>query len=152
MYVYLKDKPMFSKACEYAIRSTLYIAQKSLHNERVSLKDIAKEIDSPEAFTAKILQKLARNKIIHSVKGPVGGFEIDKRKLAGISLSQIVNTIDGDGIYKGCGLGLKQCNAKKPCPVHDSFAKVRDELASMLENTSLYELATSLDLEKTYLK
>lgn len=143
---------MFSKACEYGIRASLYIAQQSLHNQRVSLKDIASKIDSPEAFTAKILQQLARNKIVRSVKGPIGGFEIEKKHMDGIKLSDIVKTIDGDEIYKGCGLGLKACNALKPCPVHEKFAKVREELRLMLEGTSLYELATNLDMELSYLK
>ena len=72
---------MFSKACEYGIKATIYIAMQSMQNSRVSLKDIAKEIDSPVAFTAKILQQLARNKIVESVKGPTGGFQIEKKKI-----------------------------------------------------------------------
>ena len=52
---------MFSKACEYAIRSTIYIAERSNLDKRVSITDIAKAIDSPEAFTAKILQQQKKN-------------------------------------------------------------------------------------------
>lgn len=143
---------MFSKACEYGIRATLYIAQRSLGGERVSLKGIAEEIESPEAFTAKILQQLARNKVVKSVKGPNGGFEIPKESLEDIKLSDIVDAIDGDTIYKGCGLGLKACNALKPCPVHDQFAAVRDALKEMLEGTSLYALATGLEEGLTFLR
>ena len=143
---------MFSKACEYGIKAAIYVAVQSLEDKRVSLKDIAKEIDSPVAFTAKILQQLVRNHVMSSVMGPTGGFQIEKGKIDEIKLSQIVDAIDGDAIYKGCGLGLKECNAAKPCPVHDKFAKVRDELKNMLENTSLYELATGLEVGLTYLK
>ena len=143
---------MFSKACEYAIRATLYVAEKSLEDKRVSLKDIAKAIDSPVAFTAKILQQLVRNEVMSSVMGPTGGFEIARKKLDTIKLSQIVDAIDGDAIYRGCGLGLKECNAAQPCPVHDKFAKIRDDLKDMLENTSLYELATGLEVGLTFLK
>lgn len=143
---------MFSKACEYGIRATLYIAQKSLEMERVSLKDISSEIDSPEAFTAKILQQLVKNKIVISIKGPTGGFEIDPVQLEAVKLNQIVDAIDGDAIYVGCGLGLKECNENRPCPVHDKFKKIRDDLKSMLEHTSIYELATSLKGGVTYLK
>lgn len=143
---------MFSKACEYGIRATLYVAQQSLGGERTSLKDIAREIDSPEAFTAKILQQLARNSIIKSVKGPYGGFEISKEEMNTLKLSQIVDTIDGDKIYKGCGLGLKECNAAKPCPVHYKFLAIREDLRKMLESTSIYELATNLDTGLAFLK
>tara|TARA_R110002012_G_scaffold51174_8_gene132356 strand:- start:384 stop:818 length:435 start_codon:yes stop_codon:yes gene_type:complete len=143
---------VFSKACEYGIRATLHIALLSMDGVRVSLKDIARDIDSPVAFTAKILQQLARNNIIDSVKGPVGGFEIQKDKIASIKLSQIVFAIDGDSIYRGCGLGLKECNALEPCPLHEKFVLIRNDLKEMLETTSLYELTKGLDVGLTFLK
>jgi len=143
---------MFSKACEYGIRAVLFIAQESIKDRRVSLKEITRQIDSPDAFTAKILQKLARAEVVQSIKGPSGGFEIYSRDLQHLKLSSIVDAIDGDSIYKGCGLGLKDCNANKPCPVHNEFAKVRDELKRMLETTSVLELATQIGSGLTFLK
>lgn len=143
---------MFSKACEYGIRSATYIASQSLEGNRVSLKGIAEEIDSPVAFTAKILQLLSKNNIINSVKGAYGGFEIDKARIDSLKLSEIVNAIDGNKIYVGCGLGLKECNANKPCPVHDKFVEIRNDLRKMLENTSLYEMTAGLDTGLTFLK
>lgn len=143
---------MFSKACEYGIRATIYVAVQSLEDKRTSLKCIANEIGSPLAFTAKILQQLVRNKIMNSVMGPTGGFQIEKKKIDQITLSQIVDAIDGDAIYKGCGLGLEECNAAQPCPVHDKFARIRDELKYMLNNTSLFELALGLETGLTLLK
>ncbi|SHJ10641.1 RrF2 family transcriptional regulator [Pseudozobellia thermophila] len=143
---------MFSKACEYGIRASTYIALQSLEGRRVSLKEIAEEIDSPVAFTAKILQLLSKNNIVDSVKGAHGGFEINKEKIDKLKLSQIVDAIDGDKIYAGCGLGLKECNADKPCPVHDKFVEIRNDLKQMLENTSLFEMTAGLEVGLTYLK
>ncbi|MBS1651573.1 MAG: Rrf2 family transcriptional regulator [Bacteroidetes bacterium] len=142
---------MFSKACEYAIRATIYIAQQSKADRRVGVKDIAKSIDSPEAFTAKILQQLSKGNIIDSSKGPSGGFSIDKKKLHAIKLGSIVKVIDGDSIYKGCGLGLKECSEIKPCPVHSKFKIVRNELKKMLENTSLSELSSNIEKGEAFL-
>ncbi|MBR9853448.1 MAG: Rrf2 family transcriptional regulator [Algicola sp.] len=143
---------MFSKACEYGIRAAVYIALQSLEGKRVSVAEIADEIDSPVAFTAKTLQQLTRNNIVKSIKGPSGGFEIEKEDMDSVKLSMIVKAIDGDGIYMGCGLGLKECNANQPCPLHDKFADIRSNLRKMLTNTSLYELATGLEVGLTYLK
>src|SRR5690606_25709372 len=143
---------MFSKACEYGIKATIFIAVRSLYDERVSLKEIAMEIDSPVAFTAKILQSLARNGLVESHKGPTGGFQMERARMDAITLYEIVSAIDGDGIFHGCGLGLKQCDANKPCPVHHKFAVVRENLAHMLKQTSVYELAASLDIGVTHLK
>lgn len=143
---------MFSKACEYGIRATLHIAQQSQMAQRVSLKGIAESIDSPVAFTAKILQQLVREHVIHSTKGPHGGFEMTPNQLQNVKLSQIVAAIDGDHIYRGCGLGLKACDETRPCPVHDEFKLVRDELQKMLETTSIRELANGLNEGLTFLR
>jgi len=143
---------MFSKACEYGIKASIFIAISSYEGKRVSPKEISKEIDSPQAFTAKILQDLVRHNIINSVKGAYGGFEIDKNNIASIKLSQIVNAIDGDKIYKGCGLGLHTCDEDHPCPVHDKFKIVRTELKDMLETTNLEQLALDIKSGVSFLR
>lgn len=143
---------MFSKACEYGIRASIYIAGQSHKDQRTSLKDIARQIGSPEAFTAKILQQLSKNNIISSIKGPKGGFEIEKKQIGKIKLSQIVLAIDGDALYKGCGLGLKECSEKVPCPVHHQFKQIRQSIIHMLEHTNLSELAMGLKDGSTFLK
>lgn len=143
---------MFSKTCEYGIRATIFIASESYQNNRVGLRDIAKKIDSPEAFTAKILQILSRANIIHSIKGVGGGFEIPKESMSQIKLSQIVTALDGDRVFTGCGLGLSNCSEDHPCPVHDKFKSIRNELAFMLENTNLEELAMGIKSGDTFLR
>lgn len=143
---------MFSKACEYGIRAVIHIAVQSHNGNRVSLKSIAKEINSPEAFTAKILQQLVKNDLISSVKGPNGGFEIERERMATIRLSQIVSAIDGDSIYKGCGLGLKDCSETHPCPVHHKFKKIRTDLRNLLESTTVLELSRGLKKGVTFLR
>ena len=143
---------MFSKACEYAIRATLYISEHTDSEKRVSLKEIASATDTPEAFTAKILQQLVKHKILLSTKGPSGGFQIERHKLQNTSLREIVEAIDGDDIYNGCGLGLKECDANKPCPVHDHFVSIRNELKQMLESTKLDELTKGLKSGRAVLK
>jgi Rrf2 family transcriptional regulator, iron-sulfur cluster assembly transcription factor len=143
---------MFSKTCEYGIKATLHVAQQSRQGKRVGLKDIAKAIDSPEAFTAKIMQQLTRHGIIESTKGPNGGFDIPKDRLKDVKLIQIVSAIDGDQLFQGCGLGLKQCNEEKPCPVHHKFKAIRNNLKKMLEATSVDELSRGLSNGITFLK
>lgn len=143
---------IFSKACEYGIKATLHIATQSRAGRRVSLNEIAEATDSPQAFTAKILQQLVRNQIIDSMKGPGGGFEMNQARQESIHLNHLVFAIDGDQVYKGCGLGLKECNEDKPCPVHDQFKIIRDELKEMLEKTSIATLVSQLENGQTFLK
>ncbi len=143
---------MFSKACEYAILATIFIAEKSCHDRKVSLKDIANAIESPEAYTSKILQQLSRINIIYSSKGPNGGFSMDRKKMTEVKLSTIVSAIDGDNIYIGCGLGFKQCNEHLPCPVHNKFSAIRNDLKIMLETTTVKSLTMDVSNGLTFLK
>jgi len=143
---------MFSKACEYGIRATIYIAMQSLEGNRVNLKEIAAAIDSPVAYTAKILQQLVKNNIVESVKGAHGGFQIERSRIDSIKLNQIVSAIDGDKIFKGCALGLSECSESLPCPMHFKFKEIRDNLEQMTMETSIYELATGLEVGLTFLK
>ena len=69
---------MFSKACEYGIRAVIYIWSQNNKGLKLGVKDICKEIDAPEFFTAKILQSLAKQDLVSSTKGPNGGFYISE--------------------------------------------------------------------------
>jgi Rrf2 family protein len=143
---------MFSKACEYAIRAVVCIAGCGPDGQRMGLKEIAERTDSPEAFTAKILQKLSHAGLILSMKGPGGGFEVPLEMAKKVRLSDIVSAIDGDKIYTGCALGLSQCDSEKPCPLHDHFLAVREDLRTMLECTTLHDLVDGLRSGSTFLK
>lgn len=147
-----KKIKMFSKTCEYGIRASIYIAEQSQIDRKVSLKEVADAIESPLAYTSKILQLLSRNKIVNSDKGPTGGFSINSNELDEIKLSTIVLAIDGDNIYTGCGLGLSNCNENKPCSVHNQFKSIRQELKKMLENTSIKSLAEEHEKGLSFLK
>lgn len=129
----------------------MFIAQKSKENQRVGLKEIAKGIDSPAHFMAKVLQELSRKGLVLSIKGPNGGFYMEPIHLR-CSLADIVVAIDGDQLFHGCGLGLKACNENKPCPIHDEFKLVRSKLKSMLETTRIGEFTESLEKGLFYLK
>lgn len=127
---------IFSKTCEYAIRAVFYIAHKTVSGARVGIKDIASGIDSPELYLAKILQDLSRKGLISSIKGPNGGFFIDGASLKR-PLSEIVEAVDGDGLFYGCGLGLKQCSEVNPCPLHEEFKDIRNRIHLLLSRTTI---------------
>lgn len=143
---------MFSKACEYAIKATIYIAQQSHQERRVNVKEVSKAVDAPEAFTAKILQQLCRENILESNRGKQGGFifQIDKQKQ--IKIYDVVQLIDGDDIFTNCGLGLQKCSSENPCPVHDDFKEVRNGLIAMVQKYSFYDLAQKTESGLAWLK
>ncbi len=142
---------MFSKSCEYAIKAMIFVAQKSKEEARVSVKEIAKGINAPEHFIAKILQELGRKNLLQSMKGPNGGFFMEKADLK-TSLSDIVTAIDGNKIYNDCVLGLKACSEKNPCPVHNEYKEVKRGLIRMLESNTISDFNERLNSGNFFLK
>lgn len=142
---------MLSKTCEYAVRAVIYIAQQTKDGNRVGIKDVAKGIDSPEYFIAKILQEMVRKNLLQSTKGPNGGFHLDEKYMKN-SLAVIVRHFDGDKIFNGCALGLKQCSETSPCPLHDQFKGIRNNLKQLLESTTIRDLVEKLETKNVFLR
>jgi Rrf2 family protein len=141
----------FSKTCEYAIRAVIFIAQKSEGGRKVGIKDVAAGIDSPEHFIAKILQDLSKRELIQSSKGPNGGFYIDEASRKH-TLADVVNAVDGDKVFKGCGLGLKICSEAKPCPLHNEFKEIRRQMHVALKSATIGEFNHILNSGLSYIK
>jgi Rrf2 family protein len=140
----------FSKACEYAIKTMIYIRANQESGKRVGLREISSQIKSPEAFTAKILQQLVKGGLLVSLRGPQGGFEISQSN-AEISLMDVVRIFDGDGMIRNCVLGLESCSSEHPCAVHGHFVALRDRYSNVLINTSLDDVAEDYRNHRTRL-
>ena len=128
---------IFSKACEYGMQATLYIATQP--DRRVGIKEIASELSIPVHFLAKILQSLSERGILTSYKGVHGGFTLQHAP-GRIRLIDVVEAIDGLDFFDRCVLGFPGCGTGKPCPVHDRWGEVRDTIRDMLSADSLADL------------
>ena len=136
---------MLSNTCKYAIRAVIYLAVKSESGSKVGIKTISKELDLPSPFLGKILQTLAKHKILASTKGPNGGFSLrmDPEEL---HLLDIVVLVDGMDSFNKCGIGVKDCmEQEKPCAIHSRYAKMRDEMKILFESTTLAQLVTEVN-------
>ncbi|HWR33722.1 MAG TPA: Rrf2 family transcriptional regulator [Chitinophagaceae bacterium] len=135
---------MFSKTTEYALRATIYIARRSDKKNKPGLAEIAKAIDSPRSFTAKILQKLTRNnRVVSSVRGPNGGFFLtDKAKK--LPVYAVLEAMGEDDVLTKCVLGLKQCSENKPCPMHAQYKTIKHQLIRLFETKTIRDLAAEI--------
>lgn len=143
---------MFSKTCEYAFRATVVVAIASKNGERLTLSDIAERTGAPKAFTAKVLQDLARAGIITSQRGPNGGFDLPPLMARKVNLRMVMKAVGEDAFRHDCAMGLGRCNSEDPCPMHDRFSKVRDEMNRMLEITDINSIVRDLNNGTTRLK
>ncbi len=131
---------MFNKETEYALRSLVYIQQQNYTQRRPGIEEIAKEIEAPQPFTAKILQRLVRLGFIDSVKGKGGGFVFDTDKTE-LTLKELILSTEGGSIFNGCGFGMKRCDSENPCPLHHQYAPIRDAINKLVSEETIQSLA-----------
>ena len=142
---------MFSKTAEYALRATIFIAQKGTIDHKLGIDEIAKAIDSPQSFTAKILQMLTKdNKVVSSVRGPHGGFYVTNQSKK-LPARAILEAVDEDGVLKKCVLGLQHCSETNPCPMHAEYKMIRQQLNQLFEKETIQHLADEISKENIFI-
>ena len=130
---------MLSHTCKTAIKAVIYLSLTSDNGDRAGMKEIAEHIHASEHTVGKILQTLVRRRLINSLKGPSGGFYITEEQQHQ-PLINIVEAIEGGQIFKACGLGLSQCSAAHPCPIHDEYKVARDLLEKLFREKKVKDL------------
>jgi len=137
---------MLSSTCKYGIRAIVYIAGNSKKGENIGIKRISHNLDLPMPFLAKILQQMAKKKILNSTKGPHGGFSLarDPRE---IYIIEVVKAIDGDDVFHRCVLHNDNCisadRSRTQCTLHDDYVKARSKIEKLFENKTVQNLVTT---------
>lgn len=126
------------------MRAAILLASKSKEDVKLSAVEVAKAIEAPQAFTGKVLQILKKHRIISSLRGPYGGFFCEEHQLS-IPVINIVNAVDGLAVFNECVLGLNQCSAEHPCPMHHQYIETSNRMKELFEETTIGELASNLN-------
>jgi len=134
---------MLSRASKYAILSTLFLAEHSSVDKKISVKVIAGSIDVPSPFLAKLFQQLVRGKIISSTKGPNGGFFLTEKNRKK-NVLDIIENIDGLNKFNDCFLGLNECDGKNPCPVHFIVEPFKNSLLGKFRDKTIHEFSQEI--------
>ena len=134
---------MLSNACQYAIRSILYLSIHTDVNKKIGVKRISRELETPQPFLAKLLQQLAKSKLVSSVKGPNGGFYLDEQNRKN-AIWDIVKCIDGTEKFDQCFLGLAICGDENPCPVHFIVAPFKERLLNDFRDKTIEQFADDI--------
>ena len=142
---------MLSKSCIYALRSIIYIGHHGTFKHKLGIKEIANELDLPVHFLSKILQRLVKQDIVQSLKGPNGGFYLNEKSKEA-SLLNIIEVIDGLAFFTSCGLGLKECTETHPCPLHNDFKVYRDGLYFMFSEKKISDLILKIEDGEAYIR
>ena len=140
---------VFKKETEYALRALAYIKLQNLKGRRPGIAEIASEIETPQSFTAKILQRMVKQGFVESLKGINGGFFFDTAK-GDLQIKKVIISIEGDSLFNGCGFGLKLCDENNPCPLHFSYAPIREGIEKLVTEETIQSLALKLDKNEKF--
>jgi Rrf2 family transcriptional regulator, iron-sulfur cluster assembly transcription factor len=129
---------LLSRACEYAIRAVLYLAERQ-DTPYVSVKEIAEQTGVSFHFLGKIVQTLAQHGILVSYKGPHGGVQLAATP-QDITVLHVVEAMDGLDVLQQCVLGLPNCGEGRPCALHGQWGRIRADIRNMFQGQSIAEL------------
>ena len=124
----------------YALQAMMTLARR--HEQgAIKIREIAAESDLPEKFLELILLELKNARIVDSVRGARGGYQL-RRDPAEIPLSDIIRLVDGPLAPMGDAEQLRGLIAKDADhrALYEVFLEVRDAAAKILEHTSVADL------------
>ena len=129
----------FTKRADYGLMAIHYIAA---HGEdgAVSAKRIAEEFHIPPERLAKILQRLAKKKLIASHNGPKGGYVLTQSPEA-ITVGQVVRALEGPIRIVSCMSETDDCPQFSRCNLRRPVQKVQASVSHLLDTMTLAELA-----------
>jgi len=124
----------------YALQAMMMLGRH--HNQgAIKIRDIAYEEALPEKFLELILLELKNARMVESVRGAKGGYQL-RREPEDVNLSEIIRLIDGPLAPFGDAEQLREL-IDRDLPhrvLYQVFLDVRDAAARILDNTTLADL------------
>lgn len=131
-----------TKKADYGLIAMRHLAE---HAElgACSAKDLAEMYGIPQEALAKILQRLARSKLLISQQGTNGGYVLS-RDAREISALEVIRAIEGPLFMTSCS-SAKACNQSQKCTVREPLQKVSRTIEEVLSKLTVWELRESTE-------
>ena len=104
-----------------------------------SSREICDQESIPPAFLGKVFLPLCRCRLLRSLRGTGGGYELAVPPEQ-IRLLAIVRAIDGEQL-NDCVLEDHPCGDPRDCLLHPVWGALREQFVNYLERTTLADLA-----------
>jgi Rrf2 family protein len=124
----------------YALQAMMMLARRYKQGA-IRIRDIAYEEGLPEKFLELILLELKNARMVESVRGAKGGYQL-RRPPSEIPLSEIIRLIDGALAPFGDADQLRSLIDRdaEHRALYQTFLDVRNAAARILENTTLQDI------------
>lgn len=130
---------LFTKASEYALLSLIYISERK---DPIDVDTMSSDLKISKSFLAKILQSLAKDKILKSFKGANGGFSLSQDP-TNISIKHIIESVEKrpTSVFE-CSHSEQDCPSEKAasCKIWSVFNGLQHKVDEILENITLADI------------
>ena len=130
---------LITRASEYAILSLILLSKSQKPQDSESL---AHELSISKSFLAKILQALAKQKILKSYKGVNGGFTL-ATPANNITMLEIMSCVEGKApAVFDCASSIKDCPSEQAsiCSIWPFLNKLQGKIDSFLAELTLADI------------
>lgn len=132
--------PIVRRHTDYAIRVLLYLGRAG--TAVMSCAKLVEECEIPKSFAHKILKRMTDNGFLKSRVGRSGGYRLGRRPRQ-ISLTEVIETVQGPLVVSQCVVAPSTCNFSNGCPVSAEWRELQDLVVGFLSRTTLHDLLTA---------
>lgn len=129
----------------YAVTAMLDLA---LHegNGPISLADISERQGISLSYLEQLFAKLRRNDLVRSVRGPGGGYQLNRKRSA-INVAEVIDAVNESVDATGCR-NQADCQGGEICLTHHLWCDLSEQIHRFLSGISLQELVTRRDVQE----
>ncbi len=128
-----------SRKIDYGLRAMVHLASLA-PGTVVPFREIARHMDIPEDFLAKILKTLVDQGMVRSTRGPHGGYTLG-RPAPDISFLDVIEAVEGPVALNVCLDGDDACGRAPTCTMMAVWREGQDRMLDVYRNAKLSDLA-----------
>jgi Rrf2 family protein len=123
---------------DYAVRVVVDLAAQPA-GTTVRTDDLGRRTEVPRAYLTKIVQALARDGLVHTRRGALGGVSLAASPHT-ISLRRVIEAVEGPMALNRCVTPPPQCARAGTCPVHPVWLRIQALVTRELEAVRIDDL------------
>jgi len=129
----------FSQATDYALHAMLFLVAEA-PDKPVSVQVLAEKLGVSQTYLSKMLTKLVKSGLIHSVPGANGGYRL-KRNREEISFLDIIHAIEGTASLFECSF---KHGSGSECLIQQVVMDAERQMEQFLESKKIADIAKQL--------
>ena len=130
-----------SRKIEYGLRAMIFLASQP-PERTVPFKEIARRMEVPQDFLAKILKTLVEQGLARSTRGAHGGYQLS-RPAREISFLDVIEAVEGPVVVNVCQDSHDACKVSRACTMYSVWKRGQERMLEVYRTTTLDTLAMS---------